>query len=167
MGDRALIPWTEVHTWSCVACGNCCLGYRVPLRMDEMVKVSSIYGPDVLEYGMGKAYLKNQPNGRCLFQRPLMNRWICTLQGIKPTACRVFPFRIHSKPVYKRGDNAGVRFQDKMLYLYMDPDCHGIVPGTPSERFKEMIVPEVLSMGLGLQIKQRYTTSKSIHWRPV
>jgi len=142
----ALVPWTEVNDWACRACGNCCIGYRVPLKMDEVVSVTNSYGPGVLEYGLGKAYL--------------------TLQGIKPTACRLFPFRIHNKPVYKRGDSAAVSFRGQTLYLYLDPECQGIVPGSPSSRFREMVVPEFLAMGMGLQVKQRYTTSKSIHWRP-
>jgi Fe-S-cluster containining protein len=167
MRGSSLIPWTEVQNWECIACGNCCLGYRVPLKMDEMVKVSAVYGPDVLEYGMGKAYLKNQSNGRCVFQKPLMDRWICTLQGTKPTACRLFPFRIHNKSVYKRGDNAGIRFNGKKYYLYLDPDCQGITSGQPNDRFRNQVVPEIMSTGIGLQVKQKYTTSKSIHWRPI
>ncbi len=135
--------------------------------MDEMVMVSNQYGPNVLEYGLGKAYLRNQSNGRCVFQRPLMGRWICTLQGTKPTACRLFPFRLHSKPIYKGGDNARVQIGDKTYYLYMDPDCQGIVLGQPTERFRNEIVPEIVRIGMGLPVKQRYTTSKSIHWRPI
>jgi len=134
--------------------------------MDEIVNVTNCYGPSVLEYGLGKAYLRNQPDGRCVFQRPLMGRWICTLQGTKPTACRLFPFRIHNKPVYKRGDDAVVSFRGQNLYLYLDPECEGIVMGQPSDRFRDLIVPEIMGMGMGLQVKQRYTTSKSIHWRP-
>ena len=87
--------------------------------MDEMIRVSNQFGEKVLEFGLGKAYLKNQSNGRCVFQRPLMGRWICTLQGTKPTACRLFPFRMHKKPIYKSGENAIVKFRDKKYYLYM------------------------------------------------
>ncbi len=139
----------------------------MPLKMDEMVKVNAVYGPSVLEYGMGKAYLKNQSNGRCVFQKPLMDRWICTLQGTKPTACRLFPFRIHNKPVYKRGDNASINFNGKKYYLYMDPDCRGIISGQPSDRFRNHVVPEIIGIGIGFPVKQKYTTSKSIHWRPI
>jgi Fe-S-cluster containining protein len=135
--------------------------------MDEMIIVSSQYGQKVLEYGVGKAYLKNQSNGRCVFQRPLMGRWICTLQRAKPTACRLFPFRMHSKPLYKDGENAKVTIGDKTYYLYMDPDCNGIVLGQPIERFRTQIVPEIVKIGIGLPVKQRFTTSKSIHWRPI
>jgi Fe-S-cluster containining protein len=166
MGDKRLIPWREVNTWSCSACGNCCQGYRVPLKMDEFVKVNSIYGQNVLEYGMGKVYLKMVADRRCVFQHPLMGRWICTIQGMKPTACKLFPFQIHHKPVYSKGDNSWFRYGDKTLFIYLDPDCEGITSGQPSERFAKQILPEIVSSGLGLAIKQKYTTSKLIKWTP-
>ena len=166
MKNSALVPWGEVSSWSCKACGNCCVGYRVPLKMDEMVRITNQYGQGVLHYGLGKAYLRNQSTGRCTFQRPLMGRWICTLQGQKPTACRLFPFRLNNKPIYKRGDNARVQMGDKAYYLYMDPNCKGITLGKPTERFARQIVPEIVRIGMGLPVKQKFTTSKSIHWRP-
>jgi Fe-S-cluster containining protein len=135
--------------------------------MEEYIHVGKHYGLNVMEFGVGKVYLKNKKNGRCVFQRPLMNRWICTLQGTKPTACRLFPFRIHNKAIYRKGDNASVRFQEKTYYLYLDPECKGVEGGPPSPRFKEQIVPEIMRIGIGLPVKQKYTTSKSIHWKPI
>jgi Fe-S-cluster containining protein len=167
MNRSALIPWTQINNWSCKACGKCCSGYRVPLKMEEYIHVGKNYGLDVLEFGVGKVYLKNRKNGRCVFQRPLMNRWICTLQGTKPTACRLFPFRIHKKPIYKKGDNASIRFKGEIYYLYLDPECKGVENGPPSPRFKEHIVPEIMRIGIGVPVKQKYTTSKSIHWKPI
>ncbi len=134
--------------------------------MDEMVRITNQYGQGVLQYGLGKSYLRNQSNGRCTFQRPLMGKWICTLQGTKPTACRIFPFRLNNKPIYKNGDNARIQMGDKTYYLYMDPNCNGITHGQPTERFARQIVPEIVRIGMGLPVKQKYTTSKSIHWRP-
>jgi len=110
--------------------------------MDEMVQVYKRYGQSVLEFGLGKAYLRNRRDGRCVFQRPLMDRWICTLQGTKPTACRLFPFRL-------------------------DPECQGIQLGQPTPHFRDQVVPEVLRIGMGFPVKQKYTTSTSIHWRPI
>ena len=134
--------------------------------MDEMVRITNQYGQGVLQYGLGKSYLRNQSNGRCTFQRPLMGKWICTLQGTKPTPCRIFPFRLNNKPIYKNGDNARIQMGDKTYYLYMDPNCNGITHGQPTERFARQIVPEIVRIGMGLPVKQKYTTSKSIHWRP-
>jgi Fe-S-cluster containining protein len=166
MGDKTLIPWREVASWQCRACGNCCIGYRVPLRMDEFVKVGSACGQGVFEYGTGKVYLKNGPDRRCVLQRPLMDTWICTIQGMKPTACRLFPFRIQHKPVYLRGDNSDYKLGDKIYYIYLDPDCEGIVPGQPTERFANQVLPEIIRSGFGVSQKQRYTTSRYISWTP-
>jgi len=167
MGESGLIPWTEVHNWSCVACGRCCHGYRVPLKLDEYAKVAQIYGTGVLEFGLGKVYLKNNRGNRCVFQRPTApDRWICSLQGIKPMACKLFPFRIHSKPVYKRGDTSGFQYGRRNFYVYMDPDCRGVEIGKPSPRFRDGILPEIVQIGIGERVKQKFTTSKYISWSP-
>jgi len=166
MGDNVLIPWKEVASWSCRACGNCCRGYRVPLKMDEYVKVANTYGPKVFEFGVGKVYLRNNDDNRCVFQRPLMGRWICTIQGMKPLACRNFPFQIHHKPIYDRGDSSSYTFNGNTYYIYLDPDCSGIIPGQPTERFWRYVLPEILQNGFGQAGKQKYTTSKWINWTP-
>jgi len=134
--------------------------------MDEYVKVANVYGPGVFEFGVGKVYLKNGREDRCVFQRPLMGRWLCTIQGMKPTACRNFPFQIHHKPVYPRGDNSSYTLNGQTYYIYLDPDCGGIVPGQPTERFWKYVLPEILQSGLGQSGKQKYSTSKLIHWTP-
>lgn len=166
MGDEGLIPWSEVHTWSCTACGRCCVGYRIPLKMDEYVRVANRYGYGVVEFGLGKVYLKQGPSDRCIFQHPSQGRWVCALQAMKPLACKLFPFRVYSQPVYKRGDTSEYRFRDKIFYVYLDPSCPGIVGGKPSERFLLSTLPEVVEIGMGLRWKQRYTTSKYISWTP-
>jgi Fe-S-cluster containining protein len=160
MGREGLIPWSEVNSWACKACGRCCVGYRVPLKMDEYARVANLYGHNVVELGLGKVYLRHGPGDRCIFQHPSQGRWVCALQAIKPLACKLFPFRVQSKPVYRRGDGSGYRFRDKTLHIYMDPACPGIVPGKPSERFLLHTLPEIAEIGMGLRWKQRYTTSK-------
>jgi len=134
--------------------------------MDEFVKVGSVCGQGVFQYGTGKVYLRNGPDRRCILQRPLMDRWICTIQGMKPTACRLFPFRIQHKPIYPRGDNSEYKLGDNVYYIYLDSDCEGIVPGNPTERFAKQILPEIIRNGFGVAQKQRFTTSKYISWTP-
>ncbi|UCH57214.1 MAG: YkgJ family cysteine cluster protein [Candidatus Bathyarchaeota archaeon] len=155
-----------MHSWSCVACGKCCLGYRVPLKLDEYAKVARVYGIGVLEFGLGKVYLKNSQGNRCVFQRPSLDRWVCSLQAMKPLACKLFPFRIQSKPAYKRGDTSAYRFRGNDVYVYMDPECDGIRIGKPSRRFRYEVLPEILQIGFGERVKQKYTTSKYISWTP-
>lgn len=166
MRDKALVPWSEVANWGCNACGRCCVGYRVPLRMDEYVKVGAVCGQDVLEYGFGKVYLRNGPDSRCILQRPWNGRWLCSIQGLKPTACRLFPFLIQHKPLYTRGDGSEFTWGNQTYYIYLDPDCEGITPGHPTERYSQYILPEIIRSGLGMAIKQKFTTSKYISWTP-
>ena len=166
MGDKAIIPWSEVNSWSCVACGNCCRGYSVPLKPNEYAKISHIYGMNVFRFGLGKVYLKNGRNNRCIFQRPSMGRWICSLQGIKPHACKLFPFRVYHKPVYGRGDGSAYNFNGRTYHIYMDAECHGVVSGKPNERFLKKVVPEMIQISMGVRYKQKFTTSKYISWTP-
>lgn len=136
------------------------MGFRVPLKMNEFVKVANLYGTDKLVYGVGKAYLKNRSNGRCVFQTPSMGRWVCKLQGMKPLACRLFPFRIRKEPLYKRGDDSQIGYRGKKYHLYLDPVCQGIEIGKPSDHLVKKVIPEILSIGMGVAGKQRHTTSK-------
>jgi len=166
MSEGGLIPWSEAHSWSCTACGRCCVGYRVPLKMDEYVRVASRYGYDAVDFGMGKVYLRHGLGDRCLFQHPSQGRWVCALQGIKPLACKLFPFRVLSKPVYRRGDGSEFIYKGRTFHVYLDPDCEGIVLGRPSERLLYQILPEVVEIGMGERTKQRFTTSKYVSWMP-
>jgi len=166
MGQSGLIPWREVNSWACNACGKCCLGYRVPLKMDEYARVAGVYGNNVVDFGVGKVYLKHGQGDRCIFQRPSQGRWVCSLQGMKPLACKLFPFRIHSKPVYSRGDTSSYGYMGRTFYVYLDPDCEGISAGRPSPRFAKQVLPEIIQIGMGARYKQRYTTSKYISWTP-
>ena len=166
MGDEGLIPWSEVSSWSCKACGQCCVGYRVPLKMDEYVRVANRYGHGVVEFGLGKVYLKQGIGDRCIFQHPSQGRWVCALQAIKPLACKLYPFRVYSQPVYKRGDISAYRSHGRTFHVYLDPNCPGIVVGKPRERFLHHILPEVVEIGMGMRWKQKYSTSKYISWTP-
>ncbi len=166
MGDRGLVPWSQVNSWACVACGKCCVGYRVPLKADEYARVSHLYGYSVIEFGLGKVFLKHGEGNRCVFQHPSMGRWVCSLQALKPLACKLFPFRVLSKPVYSRGDGSAYKYQGTTFHVYLDPDCDGVRAGTPSNRFLYQILPEVIQIGIGQRYKQRFTTSKYISWTP-
>jgi Fe-S-cluster containining protein len=166
MREQGLIPWSEVHAWACTACGRCCVGYRVPLKMDEYVRVANRYGHGVVDLGLGKAYIRHGFDDRCVFQHPYGDRWLCALQGIKPLACKLFPFRVYPSPVYRRGDRSEYRFGGRTFHVYLDPDCEGVVPGIPGDRFLNQTLPEVVSIGMGLTYKQRFSTSKYIAWTP-
>ena len=134
--------------------------------MDEYARVANRYGHSVVEFGLGKVYLKQGLGDRCIFQHSSQGRWVCELQAIKPLACKLFPFRVYSQPVYKRGDRSECSYRGRTLHVYLDTSCPGIAPGRPSERFLRKVLPEVVAIGTGLMWKQRYTTSKYISWTP-
>ena len=125
-----------------------------------------MYGFNVIEFGLGKVYLKLGHGDRCVFQKPSQGRWVCSLQRMKPLACKLFPFRIHSNPVYKRGDASAYTYGDRTFQIYLDPNCDGIVVGKPGERFLKQVLPEIIQIGIGARYKQRFTTSKYISWTP-
>ncbi len=130
--------------------------------MDEYARILSRYGQGVVEVGLGKVYLRHGFEDRCIFQQPIMGRWACAIQSIKPLACKLFPFRVLSRPIYGRGDGSEYRYRGRSFYIYLDSNCEGIIVGRPSERFYGQVLPEVLELGLGMRWKQRLTTSKYI-----
>jgi len=85
---------------------------------------------------------------------------------MKPLACKLFPFRVQSKPVYERGDTSAYTFKGRTFYVYLDPECGGINIGRPSQRFLRQVIPEVIRIGMGMGYKQKFTTSKYISWKP-
>ena len=133
MEGNRVIPWEEVHSWFCNACGRCCQGFRVPLKMDEYVKIASRFGYNTVEFGLGKVYLQRDLNGRCVFQRYWGGKELCTLQAMKPLACKLYPFRVLRKPKYPGGNGAYYNYRGVDLYIYLDSHCPGIRLGNPAE----------------------------------
>jgi len=161
-----LIPWQDVNTWLCDACGICCLGYRVPLRIDEYAKIAGQFGYNTVELDLGKIYLRRNLNNRCLFQRFWGGKWLCTIQGMKPLACMLYPFRVSKEPKHPRGDDAYYKFRGVGLYVYLDPHCPGIKLGTPDQDFLTKTLPEIVEISLGLKNRQYYSTDHKVPYQP-
>lgn len=162
MEGYRVIPWGEVHSWRCDACGLCCKGFRVPLRMDEYVKIASRFGYGAVEFDLGKVYLKRGINDRCIFQRYWGGKWLCSLQAMKPLACKLYPFRVLSRPKYPGGGEAYYNYRGVELYIYLDPHCPGIRLGTPSREFVTKVLPEIVEISLGKRTRQYYSTDYKI-----
>jgi Fe-S-cluster containining protein len=140
----------------------CCRGFKVPLKMDEYVKIASQFGYDAVELDVGKVYLQRGANDRCIFQRYWDGKWLCMLQAIKPIACKLFPFRVQREPKYPGGGSAYFNYRGTALYVYLDPHCPRIRLGTPSRDFTNKVLPEFVEIGLGVRTKQYYSTSQKI-----
>ncbi len=156
------VPWSYVHSWNCIACGDCCKEYLVVLRFQEWLNIVKNYGIEMTMPSLNKFYLKKSGDGHCVFQLKAGNISICTLQqaNIKPKACKLWPFKVHVEPAYGRPYEAAFYYGGRKFFVYVDPSCKGIVWGQPSSHFINAIVPEFIEIALGVREKQHHSTSK-------
>jgi len=153
-----LVPWRKVKDWLCVACGDCCREFRVPLRTYEAVRLANLFGYGSLELGLRGYRLRKRPDGRCVFQVYREGRWICGIQGLKPLACKLWPFFISEEPQDFK-DEAEYEFEGRRFYVYVNTSCRGVVYGKPSDFFAKKVIPEFIELSLGLRREQRLSTS--------
>jgi len=160
------IPWNYVESWSCITCGGCCRGYDVVLDFPEWVNIVKEYGVGATSPGISRLYLKRKNDGTCLFLCKLYDRWLCALQHTKPTACKLWPFKISERPRYGRPIEALYNYRGRRLFIYVDPSCVGIRWGKPTTDFTNTTLTEFVELALGIKKKQYYSTSLAPH-RPV
>ncbi len=156
------IPWARVRDWSCLACGECCKWFMIPLRADELARILHTFGEWAIEFKLTKAYIRKPYSGsRCIFQYRMRDKWLCILQemGMKPVACKLWPFIPLIKPKYGREQEAVFEHSGERFYIYVDPRCPGVTLGRPSLHLLQKVLPEVIELRLGIRTKQRFTTS--------
>ncbi|MGQ4832728.1 MAG: YkgJ family cysteine cluster protein [Candidatus Asgardarchaeia archaeon] len=146
-----LLPWRMVKTWKCLMCGECCKKYIVPLTESEVRTFTLLFGKEVIDFSRKKPTLR-RINGKCIFLR----NGKCSIQDYKPKACKLWPFIVYRKPL-RVEDKALAEFEflGETFYVYIDSECYGINKGTTSV---EEIIPEILSIKLGLTNTQVLTT---------
>jgi len=159
------LPWRYVESWDCTACGICCKGYQVVLGFNEWVNLVRTYGVGVTQPGINKFFLGKKGDGTCLFLYKFFDAWLCGLQDMKPTACKLWPFKILSGPKFGRPSEAVYKYGDKNFFVYADPACIGIRWGKPTREFTYRTLTELVEIAEGLREKQYYSTSR-IHYRP-
>ncbi len=86
--------------------------------------------------------------------------WLCTLQHMKPRACKLWPFKIYNEPMYDRSDQAFYKLDGKRLFIYVDPSCIGITWGNSTQEFMYGTLREFIEIASGLREKQFYTTAQ-------
>ncbi|MBS7658612.1 MAG: YkgJ family cysteine cluster protein [Candidatus Bathyarchaeia archaeon] len=159
MNLQVLIPWRKTSFWYCSACGECCKKFHVPLTMFEYVEITSIFGKNVIELDLGKAYLRKNPlTKRCIFQKLKNKKWICGIQEIKPLACKLWPFIILTKSKQKN-DEALFNYKGENFYIYVDKRCPNVKTGKPTNYLINKILPEVINLSINNKMKQVYSTS--------
>jgi len=134
----------------------------IPLRADELARILHTFGEWAIEFKLTKPYIRKLYSGsRCIFQYKVQDKWLCILQemGMKPVACKIWPFIPLIKPKYGRDQEAIFEYSGERFYIYVDPRCPGITIGRPSFHLKREVLPEVIELRLGIRTQQRSTTS--------
>jgi Fe-S-cluster containining protein len=150
------LPWSYIHSFECNACGICCSHFSVPLRPNEALEISRKLGRYYVEIRKDRFFLRKEGRS-CPF---LLSSHLCYLQmlGMKPRACKLWPFYIFKNPEYGRREEAAFSSKLGTFYIYLDPRCPGIAIGRPTEKLMSAI-EEAVEIWLGLRREQVLTTS--------
>lgn len=156
------VPWRRVRAWRCLACGECCRRFDVPLRAREFVEVTGAFGGGVAGLKHGKPYLR-KPRGKCVFQAGRR----CSLHslGMKPHACKIYPFTVRAM-VKRGGRSARFPYMGRNYYVYANPGCRGLILGTPGRQLVQEIIPEAIELSLNPEKEQRRLTSSLLNTYP-
>ncbi len=154
------LPWSRVRDFECYACGICCYYFRVPLQLHEALAIAKTFGPSTVTLLGGKQYIAKDDGEPCPFLVKLGGRQLCSLQdlGLKPRACKLWPFRIYKKPEHGREEEAYFSHRLGEFYVYVDQRCPGISFGRPTPRLISTI-EEAVEIWLGLRKEQTLTTA--------
>jgi Fe-S-cluster containining protein len=154
------IPWRLIESWNCSACGLCCKGFDVVLDFPEWINIVKAYGVDYTQPGISRFYLKHKTDGTCVFLGNFYGNWLCSLQQMKPIACKLWPFKVLDKPKWGRPNEALYNCNGVRLYVYADPSCVGLRWGDPNPEFTNTVLPEFIDLALGQRRKQHYSTAR-------
>ncbi|UCH01527.1 MAG: YkgJ family cysteine cluster protein [Candidatus Bathyarchaeota archaeon] len=154
-----LIPWKQVRYWRCLCCGNGCQ-FTVQLTTKEWLNLIKLYGHAWVEPRIDGFYIKKIIGKRCPFLHRFSNRNLCSIQRIKPLACKIWPFKILDNPRYSSPSEAHYKSRYGEFYIYIHSYCPGIIYGKPSEQLINHVLSEFIEIRLGLIKQQIYSTSR-------
>jgi Fe-S-cluster containining protein len=152
------IPWSRVKSWRCLGCGDCCK-LTVQLMIKEWLNITRTYGYGIVKPSLTGLYLRKTIDGLCPFLIRSARRRFCSIQSMKPIACKIWPFKILSEPKYGKPREAYLKYRNRAFYIYVNPQCHGFVLGKPNPLFINKILSEFIDIRLGLQREPFYSTS--------
>ncbi len=153
-----VVPWSQIKSWHCNACGTCCRHYDVVLKFPEWLNLVKNFG---VEYtaGFSRFFVRRRVDGSCVFLYKTTNTLFCSLQHMKPQACKLWPFKISDKPKFGSSNEAVYYYRNQRLFIYADPICTGLRFGMPTQEFAYSVIPEFIEIALGLRRKQFKTTA--------
>jgi Fe-S-cluster containining protein len=155
------VPWQTVADWNCKACGYCCKLYSVVLGFPEWIRLTKTFGSETTVAGLDRFYIKRASDGTCAFLCDNSQNYFCGLQGMKPEACKIWPFKILTEPKYGEEKQAAFNYMGNNLYVYADTMCSGLRFGTPTWEFRYTTIKEFAELALGLRQVQ-YKTTRSV-----
>jgi len=152
------VPWRYFAEWKCIACGKCCKSYSVVLSFYEWLKIVKNYGVDKTVSGVDKLFIERRGDGSCVFLYYLSNMYLCGLRHMKPKACKLWPFKVLSKPKFGYADEAVYYYGGDEFFIYADFTCTGLRYGKPKWGFTNYTLKEFAEIALGRRNDQFKTT---------
>jgi Fe-S-cluster containining protein len=153
------VPWQYIADWKCNACGVCCRAYSVVVNFHEWLKIVKNYGVETTASDLNKLFIKRRNDGSCVFLYNLSGTYLCGLQQMKPKACKIWPFKIVSKPEFGYASEAAYGYGENRLFVYVDSTCSGLRYGKPTSEFADRTLREFIEIALGLRSNQYKTTA--------
>ena len=154
------VPWSRIRDWNCIACGECCKHFSVPITQEEWRTIVELYGPGLTTVIKRQPHLRSTISGRCIFQRWIQGRWLCTIQTVKPRVCKLWPFRIYDHPKHGDPELASFTYRRRQIFVYCDQRCSGISPGYPSTHLVHIVIPEFAAIALRDRVAQTFSTAR-------
>jgi len=151
------VPWQYISDWKCDTCGNCCKLYSVVLDFPEWLQIVKYFGVEKTSAGLNRLYIKRSSNGFCPFIHNFANSCLCGLQGMKPGACKQWPFKVLSEPTFGDAKHSLYSYDGLKLFVYADSACSGLRYGSPGWEFAFSTLREFAELTLG----KRQTQCKS------
>jgi len=155
------VPRQTVADWNCKSCGYFCTLYIVVLSCPEWFRLTKTFGSETTVAGLDRFYIKRASDGTCAFLCNNSRNYFCGLQGMKPEACKIWPFKILTEPKYGEEKQAAFNYLGNNLYVYADTMCSGLRYGTPTWEFRYTTLKEFAELALGLRQVQ-YKTTRSV-----
>jgi Fe-S-cluster containining protein len=160
------IPWQYIEDWKCNSCGDCCKLYSVVLNFHEWLRIVKTFGVEKTVSGIDKLYIKRANDGSCAFLCNFSNMHMCSLQHMKPNACKLWPFKILAEPKYGWANKAEYNYGGKRLFIYADSMCSGLKNGKPTWEFASQTLKEFVDIAAGFRREQYKTTGDLFFLRP-
>jgi Fe-S-cluster containining protein len=159
------VPWRQISQWQCRGCGRCCKDYSVVLNFPEWLAITQVFGTQTTVAGMDRFFIKRQYDGTCSFLCNHAGTYLCSLQNMKPNACKIWPFKVLTEPKYGQPTDATFNYGGKKLYIYADGNCSGLRYGPPTWEFSSLTLKEFAAIALGFCPTQHSSTRNSTSYR--